>query len=134
MQVLRWRITAPNGKNKYVPDNEFPLSGNDLPACYPDMVEAGQSSFSFPKVRLSWTGNKVDLVELIYALETAGCFNYGHTTIKEIVAYIEIVFNIDLGDYYHTFYEMHDRVKRTDFLDKLVKFLNERMDEADRKK
>lgn len=99
-----------------------------------EITQTEQSSLLFPKKRITWTGNKVDLVELIYAWEKAACFNHGHVNIKEIVAYIEIVFNIDLGDYYHTFCEMRNRVKRTAFLDKLIKFLNDRMDEVDRKK
>ena len=81
-----------------------------------------------------WTGNKVDLVELIYALEKASCLNHGHVNIKEIVVYIEVVFNVDLGDYYHTFCEMRNRANRTAFLDRLTKVLNNRMDEVDRKK
>ena len=32
---------------------------------------------SFPKARLTWTRTKTDLVELIYALCEADCFNYG---------------------------------------------------------
>lgn len=59
--------------------------------------------------------------------------NNGNVSIKEVVAYIEIVFNIDLGDYYHTFRELRRRANRTAFLDKLTKFLNDRMDEADSK-
>lgn len=92
-----------------------------------------QTPFSFPNVRLTWTGSKVDLVELIYAWESAGCFNHGHVTIKEIVSYIQIVFNIDLGDYYHTFRDLRRRVDRTAFLDSLISHLSDRMDKADLK-
>jgi hypothetical protein len=86
----------------------------------------------YSKLKITWTGNKVELVELIYAWEKVGCFNHGNANIKEIVAYIEIVFNIDLGDYYHTFCEMRNRVSRIAFLDKLIKALNDRMDELER--
>lgn len=137
MQVLEWRITAPNNKAKNVSENKPPSLGNDLLARYmmngknPDTEVIEQSPFFFPKTRLTWTGSKVELVELIYAWETAGCFNHGHGNIKEIAVYIEVVFNIDLGDYYHTFLEMRNRVKRTAFLDKLITVLNNRMDEVD---
>lgn len=139
MQVLEWRITAPNNKVKCIPDNKIPFSDNDLLSRYmgdkhQDTEMTEQSPSYSLKVRMTWTGNKVELVELVYAWESAGCFNHGHATIKEIVAYIEVVFNIDLGDYYHTFLEMRNRVKRTAFLNKLIKFLNDRMDRADRKK
>jgi len=134
-QVLEWRITTPNNKVKCIPENKFSFSNSLLSQLiddkFLDREEAGLFSFSFPKVRMTWTGNKVDLVELIYAWEAACCFNNGNANIKEIVTYIEIVFNIDLGDYYHTFRELRRRVNRTAFLDKLIKFLNDRMDEAD---
>lgn len=139
MQVLEWRITAPNNVTKCSTRNKSSFLGNDLLARYvaegkqPDVEIIEQSPFFFPKARLTWTGSKVDLVELIYAWETASCFNHGHANIKEIVVYIEIVFNIDLGDYYHTFLEMRNRIKRTAFLDKLLKVLNDRMDEVDSK-
>ena len=139
MQALEWRITAPNNKVQCISGSRNPFPGNDLFTCYMgskylDMEGMEQFLPPLPGVRMTWTGNKVDLVELIYAWETAGCFNHGHATIKDIVDYIQVVFNIDLGSYYHTFLEMRDRVKRTAFLDKLIKFLNDRMDEIDRKK
>lgn len=88
---------------------------------------------SVPKVKVTWTGKKSELVEQIYAWIEAGCFNNGKISIKDLVEYIEFVFNIDLGDYYHVFIEMRERVgSRTIFLDKLIKFLNKRMDDADR--
>ncbi|MDR1501290.1 MAG: RteC domain-containing protein [Prevotella sp.] len=137
-QVLEWRITAPNNNVKCIPENNLSFSHNGLFSQYMDnkllgMDTVEQSPFIYPKIRMTWTGNKVDLVELIYAWEAACCFNNGNVSIKEVVAYIEIVFNIDLGDYYHTFRELRRRVNRTAFLDKLTKFLNDRMDEADSK-
>lgn len=87
-----------------------------------------------PKVKMTWTGKKAELVELIYAWEKANSFNHGNVNIKSLTEYIEEVFNIDLGDFYHTFLEMRDRKgSRTIFLDKLIKLLNDRMDEADNK-
>jgi hypothetical protein len=138
MHVLEWRITAPNNKIKCISENKFPFVGRDLftrhtDIEYPDTEIIDNSLFFFPKERLTWTGSKIDLVELIYAWEKAGCFNHGHANIKEIAAYLEVVFNIDLGDYYDIFRDMRNRVSRTAFLDKLIKFLNDRMDEVDRR-
>ena len=85
-----------------------------------------------PKVKLTWTGKKSELVEQIYAWEGVGCFNNGNVSLKELTEYIENVFNINLGDYYHTFLEMRNRKGvRTAFLDKLIKHLADRMAEAD---
>lgn len=137
-QVLEWRITAPNNKVKCVPENNLSLSHNLFSHLigddyrYTDRIE--QTQFAYPKVRMTWTGTKVDLVELIYALEAEGCFNHGNVKINEIAAYIEVVFNIDLGDYYGTFKELRNRVSRTAFLDRLIKVLKDRMNKVDRKK
>ena len=88
---------------------------------------------ALPKVKITWTGKKAELVEQIYAWIEANSFNHGNVNIKELVNYIESVFNIDLGDFYHIFLEMRARKgSRTIYLDKLIKLLNDRMDNADR--
>ncbi|MBD8388075.1 RteC domain-containing protein [Dysgonomonas mossii] len=93
-----------------------------------------QEVSSLPKTRLSWTAKKAELVEQIYAWDSAGCFNNGNTNIKELAEYIETVFNINLGDFYHTFLEIRERKgSRTLFLDKMIKFLEERMSGLDNK-
>lgn len=138
-QVLEWRVTAPNNKVQCVQENKLFYSDNTLfkqllEDNFPEKEELERSTFNLPRVRMTWTGNKVDLVELIYAWEASGSFNYGKVSIKDIVAYIEVVFNIHLGDYYNTFKELRNRVKRTAFLEKLMRILRDRMDEMDRKK
>ena len=96
---------------------------------------SNDSSSSFPKVKLTFTGKKAELIEQIYAWMEAENFNNGNTNIKELVDYIENVFNIDLGDFYHVFLEMRERKgsSRAIYLDKLAKLLNDRMDKADKK-
>lgn len=140
MQVLEWRITTPNKDLKCFSKNKYPYSDKDLLFYHNNIGSSHLNSglienppLLYPKTRITWTANKIDLVELIYAWEKVGCFNHGSLNIKEIVAYIEVVFNIDLGDYYGTFKEMRNRINRTTFLDKLVRVLNDRMDEIDRK-
>lgn len=89
---------------------------------------------NLPKVKITWTAKKAELVEQIYAWDSAGCFNNGNTNIKELAEYIETVFNINLGDFYHTFLEIRERKgSRTLFLNRLIKFLEERMDGLDNK-
>lgn len=87
----------------------------------------------FPKAKKTWTHSKTDLVELIYAVCEAECFNYGKTNLKRIVGYFENVFNIDLGNPYHTYLEIRDRANRTQFLDELKEKLIKKMDEDDSK-
>ena len=82
----------------------------------------------------TWTASKVSLIELIYALQTQGVFNNKSADIKDIAAFFETTFNIELGDYYRTFLELRMRkTDRTKFLTSLTQSLIERMDEADEK-
>ena len=81
---------------------------------------------------LRCTGTKRALVELVYALHACGCLNKGTVDIKEIVAYFEYVFDIDLGDFYHTYMELKAKTKdRTGFLSTLKDRLLLRMREQD---
>jgi len=84
---------------------------------------------SYPKVKLSWTGSKTDLIELIYALDTEGCFNNGKIPLIQIAAYFESVFNIDLGNNIaRNFYDMRIRNQPTPFLDRLREEILKRME------
>lgn len=91
------------------------------PAC-PPTVSKG------PK----WTGSKVSLVELLYALHCEGVFNNGSTGLKELAGFFEAAFEVDLGQYHRTFLEIRGRKSgRTKFLNTLQENLLRRMDEAD---
>lgn len=94
----------------------------------------GEKSQRKPDIKLSWTGSKVALTELLYALNAEAVFNNGNTDIKDIANYLEHVFEIDLGDYYRTFLELRMRkTSRTKFLSSLTDSLIKKMDEADEK-
>jgi len=85
-----------------------------------------------PIKKLRWTGSKVDLIELIYALHTVGSINNGAVDIKELATELQTIFNIELGDYYRTFIEIRARkINNTKFLDRLKQNLQNRMDQAD---
>ncbi|MFT4018865.1 MAG: RteC domain-containing protein [Agriterribacter sp.] len=58
---------------------------------------------------LNWTGSKVALIELIYALHSQSVFDNGKTDIKVIVQTFENILNINLGDFYHTYLELRSR-------------------------
>ncbi|MFL1012588.1 RteC domain-containing protein [Flavisericum labens] len=82
--------------------------------------------------KLFWTGSKTELIELIYALQASGAINSGTADIKEMATHFEQAFNIDLGNYYHTFIEIRARkCSRTKFLDRLIEVLAKRLDESD---
>ncbi len=81
---------------------------------------------------VKWTGNKVDLIELIYAVHCSGSLRKG-TGIKEIARVCEKLFEVDLGNYYRKFIELRNRklVERTRYIDRLKSSLIQRMNEAD---
>lgn len=90
-----------------------------------------QSPYPLSK-NLKWTGSKVDLIELIYALHSEGVFNNGATGLKEVITFFESSFNIDLGQFHRVFLEIRNRkTERTKFLNTLKNKLIIRMDNAD---
>jgi hypothetical protein len=85
-----------------------------------------------PKGKIIWTGSKVALTEILYALHTKGVFNNGAAELKEIASYFEEIFHIDLGQYRRTFLEIRDRKSdKTKFINSLVEELMKRMEETD---
>ena len=81
---------------------------------------------------ITWTSQKVNLIELIYALHSTDVVNNGKVDIKDIARVVERIFKIDLGDYYRAFLEIRMRKKgRTKFLDSLKEHLEKRMEEID---
>lgn len=90
-------------------------------------------SVPMPSKAIPWTGSKVHLIELAYALCESGQVNSGNTGVQEIAERLEDVFQIKLGGVYRTFQEMRQRKKdsRTKFLDLMKERLLFRMDTLD---
>jgi len=89
-------------------------------------------AIDLPKFKLSWTGSKAALIELLYGLHSVSAFNNGKAEIKHIATYLEAVFDVDLGNYYRTFQEIRIRKKnRTSFIDTIKNCLVGKMDEID---
>ena len=85
-----------------------------------------------PKIKQNWTGSKVALIELLYALHTEGVFNNGASDLKDIAEFFENIFNIDLGQYHRAFLEIRMRKSdQTKFLNTLKEKLVKRMENTD---
>ncbi|MCU6770031.1 RteC domain-containing protein [Barnesiella propionica] len=85
-----------------------------------------------PHNNLKWTGSKADATELGYSIRDSGVINHGNVDVKEIMNFIEVSFDIDLGDYYRTYVAIKSRKKdRTPFLNKLIESLIRRMEKDD---
>lgn len=83
------------------------------------------------KSKYAWTDSKISLVELIYALQASSCINNGSVEIKEIALFIEIIFDIDLGDFYRSYLEIKQRQNPSKFLDTLKSSLLKKIEQDD---
>ncbi len=100
------------------------MNGTATP-CVPEDQEE-----SLAEVR--WTGSKSDLVELCYALLAEGAINDGNIKIKELIPYMERVFNYDCGGYYSAYNYIKKRKKdRLPFLTSLITTLNRKIENED---
>lgn len=94
------------------------------------VVKGGKSNAL--QSELKWTGQKVDLIELIYALHASGVFNEGNTSVRKIASFLQEAFDCPLGDIYRSYHELRYRKRiRTKFLDKLSRRLVQKMDQED---
>ncbi len=128
---------------KFCTSHDFKVStilANDLLQVYLenelnklDFQTASRDNHITPKNRLQWTGSKVSLIELLYALHTSGVFNNGNTDIKAIAAYLEKTFDIELGDYYRAYLELKLRHNPTKFIDSLRDNFLRKIEEDDLK-
>lgn len=68
-----------------------------------------------------WTESKASLVELIYALYyNPKALDNGKNSIRELARMFEQLFDIDLGDVYHTYHELKSRkLEPAKFIDSL---------------
>ena len=79
---------------------------------------------------LNWTGKKIDLVELIYALAKSKAINNGNSDIQEIAQALCSTFNTSLGDNIaRSFIDIKNRKENyTRFIDHLKETLNDSLD------
>lgn len=94
----------------------------------PEQVDKPSSA----KKQSTWTDTKAALIELAYAIHSRGSVNHGKDDVKDIITDLEILFNVQVGNFYRTYQSMRIRKKnRTLYLDTLKESLEKRMDEAD---
>lgn len=87
-----------------------------------------QPAYGPPPPELKWTGSKLDLVELIYALQASGAINFGDADLKEICTGLETLFQIKVGDLYRAFHDISNRKKgQIKFVNRLEEFLEKKI-------
>ena len=111
------------------------IIANDLIQVYlEDQLNNNSQKRIWENPPLNWTGSKTSLIELIYSLHSQGSIDNGNADIKIIAKTFENMFNIDLGDFYHSYLELKAwKMNRTKFRDSLRDALIKRMDEQDEK-
>lgn len=83
-------------------------------------------------MKLEWKANKIDLVELIYALHSSGALGENQIKLKDLATACELIFNIKLNDYSRKFLEIRSRTSgHTKFLDRLKDALEDKMKQFD---
>lgn len=81
-----------------------------------------------------WTDKKTALAEIIYGIHEEKSINAGNIEIKALANILGKIFKVDLSDIYHIFLEIRSRkTNRAEYLTRLVKALNKRMNDADSK-
>ena len=104
-----------------------------------EILEKGLKKTNFSEDNLQksssiyWTGKVVDLVELLYALDTCNCINNGEIGVEELSDRLSKVFGVEIKNCYNVYMNMKHRKdeSRTYFLDELKEKLNRRMVESD---
>lgn len=82
-----------------------------------------------PASPLQWTGNAIDLVELIYGINEMGCINNGDMPLKQLAPLLYKTFGVEAKDCYRFYIDIKRRKNesRTYFLDRMQEKLNEKM-------
>ena len=104
------------------------LSTTQVPPLSAIRTSANNTTES-PTSSLQWTGNTLDLVELIYGLDEMGCINNGETSLKELSAALYEFFGIKTKECYRYYsaIKLRKNASRTYFLDKMLTKLNEKI-------
>lgn len=110
------------------------IMSNDLLSNYlENRIETLEKSckvkYPSPISHLNWTGSKIDLTELIYALHQQKVFNGGNTDIKEMATLFGKMFNIEIEEsIYRNYADIKNRKSnRTKFLVGLSENLNNKI-------
>ena len=89
------------------------------------------SSIVHPSIQqtINWTGTKIDLVELIYALHHSKKINNGSTDIKELAIFFGKIFNQDIEENIYRFYiDIKNRkTGRSKFINQLSEVLEKKI-------
>jgi RteC protein len=83
------------------------------------------------KNTLKWTGESINLVELAYGIWLTGQLNNGNASISQIVEWLEINFQVNIGLAYRRWWSIskRKRISVTKFIDQMKAAVLKRVDE-----
>lgn len=84
-----------------------------------------------PAKKLDWTGSKVALTELGFALHHSKVIGNGNTSLKVVMDSLENFTGVKLGDYHHTSIRFRNRSNPTKFLTELQEGLTNWIENLD---
>ena len=96
----------------------------------PPLLSSGDKPSETPTTRtLRWTGNAIDLVEMIYGIHEMGCINDGEIPLKQLAPALYSFFGVETKDCYRFYTDIKRRktVSHTQFLEQMQARLNERI-------
>jgi hypothetical protein len=83
---------------------------------------------------LKWTEKKTALGEIIYGIDSLASVSLGNIDIKVLAKELGNLFDVDMGNIFQIYGDIRKRkVDRTEYLNRMVKALSQRMDEDDNK-
>ena len=99
------------------------------------LLPTANTVLASPAKKFRWTGKVVDLVELLYALDTCDCIDNGEIGVEELADAFSDIFGVEVKNCYNVYMNMKRRKddSRTYFLDELREKLNKRKVESDLK-
>ena len=115
------------------------LLANDLLAAYLSLelnklkLQENTAEPIYVSSQEKWTDKKTALVEIIYAIHATESVSNGNISHKLLAAIFSKAFNVDLSDLYSIFLEIRRRENRTEYLHRMIKALEKRMDDLDEK-
>ncbi len=98
------------------------------------LCENYSNEIQFIQSSEKWTDSKNALVELIYGIDTLGSVSHGTANLKVLASLLGEIFNFDIKNIYQAYSDIRKRKgDRTEYLSRMIKALNKRMDEDDNK-
>ncbi|MGE8424753.1 MAG: RteC domain-containing protein, partial [Sphingobacterium siyangense] len=92
----------------------------------------GLANGLFDKGKRSWSGDKVELIEIAYGIYYTGRINHGKAEISDIIQWLEESLNIDLSQAYRMFVDIRRRktISYTKYLDEMRSTIQSQIEDS----